>query len=200
MAELIEVTNGYAFLLFASRAEMALARQMMFKGLRGKDHDIFFQTPKTRTEALLRDFENRAHHCLKMGTPGPVLFGLKSFWQGVSVEGPALQLVCVAKIWFPHREDPYLVEAEERYGRKSFMLYSVPKCIEQLVQAEGRLIRTPTDYGIFAVMDPRLNTARYGSKIKNSLHTRENETMVLKDLKSRFQAIKQHWEGNNGSP
>jgi ATP-dependent DNA helicase DinG len=38
-----------------------------------------------------------------------------------------------------------------------------------LAQGAGRLIRTHTDRGVVAVLDPRLATARYGSFLKASL-------------------------------
>jgi ATP-dependent DNA helicase DinG len=38
-----------------------------------------------------------------------------------------------------------------------------------LAQGSGRLIRTTTDRGVIAVLDPRLMTARYGKFLKASL-------------------------------
>ena len=38
-----------------------------------------------------------------------------------------------------------------------------------LAQGSGRLIRTTTDRGVVAVLDPRLVTARYGSFLRASL-------------------------------
>jgi ATP-dependent DNA helicase DinG len=38
-----------------------------------------------------------------------------------------------------------------------------------LAQGTGRLIRTTTDRGVVAVLDPRLMTARYGSFLRASL-------------------------------
>ena len=38
-----------------------------------------------------------------------------------------------------------------------------------LAQGSGRLIRTTSDRGVVAVLDPRLATARYGSFLKASL-------------------------------
>ena len=39
----------------------------------------------------------------------------------------------------------------------------------RLAQGAGRLIRTMTDRGVVAVLDPRLATARYGSFLRASL-------------------------------
>ena len=38
-----------------------------------------------------------------------------------------------------------------------------------LAQGAGRLIRTTTDRGVVAILDPRLVTARYGSFLRASL-------------------------------
>ena len=38
-----------------------------------------------------------------------------------------------------------------------------------LAQGSGRLIRTTTDRGVVAVLDPRLATARYGAFLRASL-------------------------------
>jgi ATP-dependent DNA helicase DinG len=38
-----------------------------------------------------------------------------------------------------------------------------------LAQGSGRLIRTTTDRGVMAVLDPRLVTAHYGSFLRASL-------------------------------
>ena len=38
-----------------------------------------------------------------------------------------------------------------------------------LAQGAGRLIRTTSDQGVVAVLDPRLATARYGSFLRASL-------------------------------
>jgi ATP-dependent DNA helicase DinG len=38
-----------------------------------------------------------------------------------------------------------------------------------MAQGAGRLIRTTTDKGVVAVLDPRLATARYGGFLRSSL-------------------------------
>ena len=49
------------------------------------------------------------------------------------------------------------------------MEYSVPTAAMALRQAFGRLIRTREDYGLVAVLDPRLRTKRYGEFFLESL-------------------------------
>jgi ATP-dependent DNA helicase DinG len=52
---------------------------------------------------------------------------------------------------------------------RAFSEVSVPDAGMQLAQGVGRLIRTTTDRGVVAVLDPRLVTARYGSFLRASL-------------------------------
>jgi len=68
--------------------------------------------------------------------------------------------------------DP-IVAARQRYiedmGGSSFHEYSVPQAIISLKQGLGRLIRSTTDRGVLAVLDPRLRTKPYGRTFIKSL-------------------------------
>jgi ATP-dependent DNA helicase DinG len=101
-----------------------------------------------------------------------VLFGTKSFWQGVDVPGDALSLVIIDKLPFPSPRDPLHQARTQRIteeGGNSFTEYTLPLMILSLKQGFGRLIRTKTDRGIVAVLDNRLTTKRYGSLVLKSL-------------------------------
>lgn len=105
-------------------------------------------------------------------TPNAVLFATSSFWQGVDVRGQQLSCVIVDKLPFAVPTDP-IVAARQRYvedtGGSSFFEYSVPQAIISLKQGLGRLIRSTTDRGVLAVLDPRLKTKSYGRLFLNSL-------------------------------
>jgi ATP-dependent DNA helicase DinG len=66
-----------------------------------------------------------------------------------------------------------VVAARQRYiddqGGSSFYEYSVPQAIISLKQGLGRLIRSATDRGVLAVLDPRLRTKSYGRLFLESL-------------------------------
>jgi ATP-dependent DNA helicase DinG len=68
--------------------------------------------------------------------------------------------------------DP-IVAARTRFidesGGKSFFDYSVPQAVITLKQGIGRLIRSKTDKGVIALLDPRLKTKGYGRDFLNSL-------------------------------
>ena len=104
--------------------------------------------------------------------PRSVLVATTSFWQGVDVAGDALRLVVIDKLPFASPSDP-IVEARvrrlEEAGKKAFTEYQVPQAALLLKQGFGRLIRTRSDRGIVAVLDPRLRTMGYGRTFLRSL-------------------------------
>ena len=54
-------------------------------------------------------------------------------------------------------------------GGDSFREYSLPQAVLMLRQGFGRLIRKKNDYGVIAILDPRLHTRPYGRKFLESL-------------------------------
>jgi ATP-dependent DNA helicase DinG len=60
-------------------------------------------------------------------------------------------------------------KAADKSGGNGFMEVSATHAALLLAQGSGRLIRTTTDRGVVAVLDPRLVTARYGTFLKASL-------------------------------
>ncbi|MDQ7993345.1 MAG: helicase C-terminal domain-containing protein, partial [Propionicimonas sp.] len=93
-------------------------------------------------------------------------------WQGIDVPGDTCELVIIDKIPFPRPDDP-LMQARQRAvaeaGGNGFMAVAATHAGLLLAQGSGRLIRTLTDRGVVAVLDPRLVTARYGSFLRASM-------------------------------
>jgi ATP-dependent DNA helicase DinG len=83
------------------------------------------------------------------------------FWQGVDVPGRSLSLVAIDRIPFPRPDEPLLEARRERAGSQAFGLIDLPRAATLLAQGAGRLIRTTTDHGVVAVLDPRLAKAGY---------------------------------------
>jgi len=80
------------------------------------------------------------------------------FWQGVDVRGEQLSCVIIDKLPFAVPSDPIIAARQrhiEEQGGSSFYEYSVPQAIISLKQGLGRLIRSTTDRGVLAVLDPR---------------------------------------------
>ncbi|MEM9518780.1 MAG: ATP-dependent DNA helicase [Actinomycetota bacterium] len=88
------------------------------------------------------------------------LFATMSFWQGVDAPGSTCRLVVVDRLPFPRPNDPVLQARRDRAGKAAFREIDLPRAATLLAQGAGRLIRTSSDQGVVAVLDPRLATAR----------------------------------------
>ena len=157
--KIVNATEGRAFVLSTSLAGM----NELFERVAAEiDYPCFVQGSASKG-ALLKKFRS---------TPNAVLFATSSFWQGVDVRGEQLSCVIIDKLPFAVPSDP-VVAARQRYieeqGGSSFYEYSVPQAIISLKQGLGRLIRSTTDRGVLAVLDPRLRTKMYGQTFLQSL-------------------------------
>ena len=101
--------------------------------------------------ALLRDFVEDEETSL---------FATMSFWQGVDAPGRTCSLVIIDRIPFPRPNEPVLQARRDRAGKAAFGTIDLPRAATLLAQGAGRLIRSSTDRGVVAVLDPRLATAR----------------------------------------
>lgn len=100
------------------------------------------------------------------------LFATMSFWQGVDVAGPSCSLVVIDRLPFPRPDDPVLQARRElaaQDGSDPFDAVDLPRAATLLAQGAGRLIRSTGDRGVVAVLDRRLATAGYRSKLLGAL-------------------------------
>ena len=159
IVKLLQVTQGRAFVLSTSNSSMRSLYELVSSRI---DYPCFLQGTTSKT-ALLERFRE---------TPNAVLFATSSFWQGVDVRGDQLSCVIIDKLPFAVPSDP-IVAARSRFidenGGKSFFDYSVPQAIITLKQGIGRLIRSNSDRGVIAILDPRLRTKSYGRDFLQSL-------------------------------
>ena len=95
------------------------------------------------------------------GDEASCLFATMGFWQGVDIPGPALSLVAIDRIPFPRPDEPLQQARRDRAGAKAFKTVDLPRAATLLAQGAGRLIRSGTDRGVVAVLDPRLARATY---------------------------------------
>jgi ATP-dependent DNA helicase DinG len=157
--KIVNATEGRAFVLSTSLSGM---NELFERASPELDYPCFVQGSAAKG-ALLKKFRS---------TPNAVLFATSSFWQGVDVRGEQLSCVIIDKLPFAVPSDP-VVAARQRYieeqGGSSFYEYSVPQAIISLKQGLGRLIRSTTDRGVLAVLDPRLRTKMYGQTFLQSL-------------------------------
>jgi ATP-dependent DNA helicase DinG len=104
--------------------------------------------------------------------PFTCLFGTLGLWQGLDLPGQTCQLVIIDRIPFPRPDDPLMSarqRAADRAGRNGFMSVSATHAALLLAQGAGRLIRTTTDRGVVAVLDPRLEGTTYARFLQASL-------------------------------
>jgi ATP-dependent DNA helicase DinG len=90
----------------------------------------------------------------------------------LDVPGETCQLVIIDRIPFPRPDDPLMSarqRAADKAGANGFMTVAATHAALLLAQGAGRLIRTTSDRGVVACLDPRLVTARYGSFLRASL-------------------------------
>ena len=159
IAELLDRTRGRAFVLFTSYAAMRDVHGLIEKRV---SWPIFVQGTAPRS-SLLRDFR---------ATPHAVLLATASFWQGVDVAGEALSCVIIDRLPFASPGDPLVsarIKAITERGGQPFHEYQVPLATLTLLQGLGRLIRTKTDRGVLAILDPRLTRMSYGRRFLGSL-------------------------------
>ena len=159
IVKILQVTRGQAFVLCTSNSSMTALYELVSSRI---GYPCFLQGTMAKT-GLLEKFRD---------TPNAVLFATSSFWQGVDVRGEQLSCVIIDKLPFAVPTDP-ITQARSRFidenGGKSFFDYSVPQAVITLKQGIGRLIRSSTDRGVIAILDPRLRTKGYGRDFLNSL-------------------------------
>lgn len=156
-------TDGRAFVLFTSYEFLNRCVRELTPWLTERDLRIYTQGDGTSRTDLLENFK---HH------PRGVLFGTDSFWQGVDVQGEALQNVIITKLPFSVPDQPLLqarLEAIRDAGGNPFGEYQLPEAVIKFKQGFGRLIRSKTDTGIVVILDPRIKTKSYGQTFLDSL-------------------------------
>ena len=153
---LITAAGGRTLALFTTYRALHLAADEMSKRL---PFTILRQDELPKM-ALINAFSKEESSCL---------FATAGFFQGVDVPGRTLSLVIIDKIPFPRPDDPLLSARRDVIGRNYFSEIDIPMAATQLSQASGRLVRSQTDRGVVAILDPRLATKGYGKTIVTTL-------------------------------
>lgn len=163
MRALVEASRGRAFLLFSSQRALDQVYQRIGDDLESDGYATLVQGRDFTRAELLRQFRERDR---------AILFGLKSFWEGVDVPGDALSLVVIDKLPFDPPDDPVQearVSRMKAEGVNWFGGYVLPNAILRLKQGVGRLIRTHDDRGVMAILDKRIYSKSYGRQVMLAL-------------------------------
>jgi ATP-dependent DNA helicase DinG len=160
ITELVDAADGRTLGLFSSRRAAEAAAEHVREAL---PHLTTLAQGEAQLPELARQF---------VGDPHTNLFGTLSLWQGLDVPGETCQLVIIDRVPFPRPDDPLMSarqRAADQAGGNGFMQVAATHAALLMAQGAGRLIRTTSDRGVVAVLDPRLVTARYGGFLRASL-------------------------------
>ena len=177
MLQLVQLSQGRAFLLFSSKRML----NMVYDRIASQLAYPLLKQGEMPTAEMTRQFRQAGN---------AVLFGLRSFWEGVDIAGDALSLVAIDKLPFNHFDDPVhkarRERVEEEHGKwQGYGLYEIPQVIIRLKQGLGRLIRTDQDCGVMAILDGRMHTKGYAKTIRAALPS-ARETSRLQDVEQFF--------------
>ncbi|MFN3966461.1 MAG: ATP-dependent DNA helicase [Endomicrobiia bacterium] len=158
--EIVEITKGRTFILFTSYETLNQTNNFLTEEI--DEIEVLKQGDLPRWQ-MIEEFKSG---------PNIVLLGTDTFWQGVDIPGRALECVIIFKLPFSVPDDP-VTEAKMEYlamqNKDPFIHYQIPQAIIMLKQGFGRLIRTKTDKGVVAILDPRIKTRYYGRWFIESL-------------------------------
>ncbi len=158
---LITISGGRAFALFTSNEVLNYVHSRLKNRL---PFTVLRQGELPQAE-LVRRFKDDGR---------AVLFGVKSYWEGVDVQGAALSMVIISGMPFTPPDDPHYAARCERLDRRegrgaSFRKISIPEATIALKQGYGRGIRSATDTACVCILDARLRFRQYGPGIVAAL-------------------------------
>ncbi len=153
---LVRAAGGRTLALFTSWRAMRAARTVIEAAV---PYRVLGQDDLPKP-ALIEAFRTDETSCL---------FATMGFWQGVDVPGDACSLVVIDRLPFARPDDPVAEARRERAGAAAFALVDIPHAAIRLAQGAGRLIRSASDRGVVAVLDPRLAEASYRPAILSAL-------------------------------
>jgi Rad3-related DNA helicase len=142
-------SNGNGFVLFSSAKDLREVEMRTRNTLMNAGIPILAQVDDIPAATLTERY---------LETPNSMLYGLRSFWEGIDIRGQKLSLVIIPKLPFAVPTDPIQKARCKNAGPTSFTDIMVPDMLETLRQGAGRLIRSKTDMGLVAILDSRFWT------------------------------------------
>jgi ATP-dependent DNA helicase DinG len=173
-AELVQMSRGRALVLCATTRAV--------RSFRAEFDDLVHPHP-VRYQG--DDSPAKLTQWLK-GSAGGVLVATRSFWQGVDIPGEALSLVVLDKVPFAPPGDPVFEKLKAKAGREWFVKVMLPEAQKLVQQGAGRLIRSDTDRGVIALLDPRISSKPWGRSIVRCLPDGAPVTVDPEDVRAFF--------------
>ena len=159
----LRFTGGRALGLFTARERMEYVATKLEPELVQWGIPLLIQSPEASRRRLLETFKERRES---------VLFGLRSFWEGVDAPGETLSFVLMEKLPFPLLTEP-VHRARGEYlthqGKSEFDDYMLPLMLLQFKQGFGRLMRQESDRGAVILFDRRIHRKYYKADLLASL-------------------------------
>lgn len=162
LVEGLTISQGRAFVLFTSYDLLTRVFDRLQAPLKRLGLNPMRQG-ETNRHLLLSRFKKERN---------AVLFGTDSFWEGVDVQGRALELVVITRLPFRVPTEPVLEARAEHIAAKGldpFMEFTVPQAVLKFKQGVGRLIRSREDRGGVLILDSRVLAKNYGRFFLRSL-------------------------------
>lgn len=157
--ELCRAAEGRALVLFTSYAQLQQTSRAISAELAQDGIIVYDQASGVSRTQLVDSF---------VESQKSVLFGTRSFWEGVDIPGADLSVLVIVRLPFDVPSNPIFAARSEQFDNP-FMQYAVPEAILRFRQGFGRLIRRSDDRGIVAIFDSRVIKKRYGQLFLESL-------------------------------
>ncbi|MEI6044438.1 MAG: ATP-dependent DNA helicase [Chloroflexota bacterium] len=177
IAQLLSVADGRALVLFTSHAALeGVWRLLSGPTILGQNElrDVpgrrVFKQGESQMSWIITEFQ---------ATEKGVIFGTRSWWQGVDL--PGMAMVIMDKLPFPQLNDPIVKARSENIegaGGNSFKDFMLPSAIITFRQGFGRLMRKEDDRGVVVICDERIVQKSYGRRFLKSLP----EVVTLENL------------------
>ncbi len=156
IVEVASFLGGRTLVLFSSKDRLERVAGKARRSLEKENITVFDGTDMSRHAIIT---------ALKQDSRA-VIFGSRSFFEGIDIKGPALSCVIIEKLPFTYAGD-ILNSAIGRYLYKdrSFFGMVLPQMIRSFRQQFGRLLRSGEDKGVVMVM----SQLKKGEKFYNSI-------------------------------
>jgi DNA polymerase-3 subunit epsilon/ATP-dependent DNA helicase DinG len=172
--------GGRTMALFTSYGQLNETAKALQGQLKQQGIDVLLQSGGMSRQQLTEQFKHPEARV--------VLFGTKSFWEGVDIPGPALSAVCLVRIPFDVPSDPVFAARSETF-ENSFFEYSIPEAVLRFRQGFGRLIRRTDDEGVVVILDKRVLSKRYGAMFLEALP----DCVFLRQRSNRLSELVERW-------
>jgi ATP-dependent DNA helicase DinG len=159
LSQIISACGGRTLALFHSRKEMEGVYQYMSLP---PELPVFMQL-RYGAATVGERFKSDIHASL---------FALRSYWTGFDAPGETLSCVVLVRVPFEVPVDPPQIARLaylQTQGRDAFFEHTLPMAKMLMRQGAGRLIRRGEDRGLIVILDPRVQTKRYGEDILANL-------------------------------